>query len=494
MSIYNWLEQFIVYRRNVDILGHLALSGLLLLGISYVWKHRKQTALEFSSFITAISIYTFSIFISFLEGYQHPYLTSWIYLIGIIFYTLLVYKVKKDQLWVTVSITSMLFLTSFIRVFNMEENSTLLTLYLLLIPVILLLVYEFVGRNVASLKPYYFWTAHAFMIGAVFISIFSILFASIHPVVLFIPLGVYIYSTFKQTKEWGLKLFSYISFTSLPVIIGLFTVYYEWQEILSLEYIFLIVSTIIAILWLSVHENWKVRIDWYLILQSILGLFLFVTFIDGLDFIKLVLFIPYTIFTLYLLHRRNWTIFTIIPILIAMMFFVDYVSFLEKYVGIVFVLVVFFTLQLFGKYRYQPLISLQSKPIEIDWYTLMSSLYIILLFAMISAIDPIWLRLLPPLLIVYYLYSLINRFTTAMGKNIVKTITALSILLPYYTLLAHFELNRYIETELYTLPFIVLTIFLSRGTWKEYKKVMTLIQWIVLIIGHVHHRFRRFEQ
>ena len=251
MSIYNWFEQFIVYRMNVDILGHLALSGLLLLGISYVWKNRKQTALDFSNFIIAISIYTFSIFISFLEGYQHPYLTSWIYLIGIVIYTLLVYKVKKSKLWVTVSVTSMLFLTSFIRVFNMEEYPTLLTLYLLLIPVILLLVYEFVGRKVASLKPYFFWTAHAFMIGAVFISIYSIVFASIHPVLLFIPLGVYIYSIFKQTKESGLKLFSYIAFTILPVIIGLFAVYYEFQQILTLDYIFLIVSAIIAILWLS---------------------------------------------------------------------------------------------------------------------------------------------------------------------------------------------------------------------------------------------------
>ena len=69
-----------------------------------------------------------------------------------------------------------------------------------------------------------------------------------------------------------------------------------------------------------------------------------------------------------------------------------------------------------------------------------------------------------------------------MEKSIVKTMTAISVLLPYYTLLSQFELNHYIETELYTLPFIVLTIFLSRGTWKEYKKVMTLIQWIVLLL------------
>ena len=327
------------------------------------------------------------------------------------------------------------------------------------------------------------------MIGAVFISIYSILFASIHPAFLFIPLGVYIYSIFKQTKEWGLKLFSYIAFTTLPVIIGLFTVYYELQQILTLEYIFLIVSVLIAILWLSLYEGWKKRIDWYLIPQCILGLFLFFIFIDELDIIKLVIFTLYTLFTLYLLHRRNWATFTIIPILIATVFFVDYVSYLEKYVGIGLILVVFFTLQLFGRYWYQTLISLQSKPIEIDWYTLISSLYIILLFVMISDSDPIWLQLLPPMLVVYYLYSLINRFSTTLGKSIVKTMTAISVLLPYYTLLSQFELNHYIATELYTLPFIVLTIFLSRGTWKEYKKGHDAHTMDCLVIGHIYHRF-----
>ena len=105
-----------------------------------------------------------------------------------------------------------------------------------------------------------------------------------------------------------------------------------------------------------------------------------------------------------------------------------------------------------------------------------------MLFVIISNGDPLWLKLIPSLLVVYFLYTLINRFTTILEKRIVKTITALSILLPYYITLSEFDLNPYIETELYVLPFIVLTIFLSRNTWKDYKKVMTMIQLIVLLI------------
>ena len=96
--------------------------------------------------------------------------------------------------------------------------------------------------------------------------------------------------------------------------------------------------------------------------------------------------------------------------------------------------------------------------------------------------DPLWLKLIPSLLVVYFLYTLINRFTTILEKRIVKTMTVISILLPYYITLLEFDLNQYIETELYTLPFIVLTILLSRNTWKNYKKVMTTIQSIVLLI------------
>ena len=110
------------------------------------------------------------------------------------------------------------------------------------------------------------------------------------------------------------------------------------------------------------------------------------------------------------------------------------------------------------------MIGIQSLPVLISF----------MLFVIISSHDPLWLKLIPSLLVVYFLYTLINRFITILEKMIVKTITAVSILLPYYVTLAEFEWNPYIKTEMYVLPFIVLTILLSTHTWKAYKKVMSI--------------------
>ena len=179
-----------------------------------------------------------------------------------------------------VSITSIVFLSSLTNVFKLENNDTLATMYYLLIPVILLCVYEFIGRKVKELKPYFFWTAHVYLVPVFLFSIFYIFFAKLHPALLLIALVAYIYSTLKQTKEWEIKLFLYAAFTTLPFIVYLHIIYYKLDSILTGEHLFLIVTGIIAVLWLSVNETWKKRIEWYLIPQAILGLLIFISFVS----------------------------------------------------------------------------------------------------------------------------------------------------------------------------------------------------------------------
>jgi len=202
--------------------------------------------------------------------------------------------------------------------------------------------------------------------------------------------------------------------------------------------------------------------------------------VDELNVINLVLVILYTVLILYLLHRGSWQLFTIIPLLLATIYLTMNLSFFEKGMQIGLVLAVYFTLHLFGRFTFKQLVSI--KPSQIDWYTIISSIYVLMLYFVIHSVDPLWLKLIPSLLVVYFLYSLINRFTLTKEKMIVKTITAISVLLPYYVTLAEFEINQYIETELYILPFIVLTIFLSRHTWKDFKKAMRVVQLVVLLI------------
>ena len=213
-----------------------------------------------------------------------------------------------------------------------------------------------------------------------------------------------------------------------------------------------------------------------------LGLLVFISLVNDLNIIHIVLFIVYTLFILFLLHRRDWTLYTIIPLGLSLIFFLENLAYMEKFVQIGFILITFFVLHVFGNRTYKPLFSSETKPIRIDWYTITSCFYIFFLFDIISSYDPLWLKLIPSLLVVYYLYMLINRFISILEKMIIKTITALSLLLPYYVTIAEFEWNRYIKTEMIVLPLIVLTILLSTHTWKAYKKVMSRIQLIVLMI------------
>lgn len=481
ISFFEYVDQHVVfYQNNVEITGHIALCGLILLAVSYFWKSRKQSSLDYTTFLTATAVYTMSMLTTPLGLYEHPSLTSCIYFVGIGVYSLLVYKMKREGLWTFVSITSIVFLSSLTVTLKLENNHTLFICYSLLIPILLLLVYELIGRKIQGLKAYFFWTAHVYLAGVFLFAVFFIWYEKLNPALLFIALFAYIYSTLKQTKEWEIRLFLYAAFTTLPIIVYLTIIYYKVDPILTNVYIFPIVTGIIAICWVLVHESWKKRIDWYLIPQSIFGLWLFIPFARDPNIIHFILVLFYTIFTLYLLHRRKWQLFTIIPLLLATIIFSHSLFYLEKFMQIGFIIMVFFALQQFGKFAYKKLI--QTKPVQIDWYTMTSCVYIILLFSILSDDDPLWLKLIPSLLVVYLFYTLINRFTTIFEKRIVKTITAISVLLPYYITLLEFDINQYIETELYTLPFIALTIFLSRHTWREYKKVMSNIQFIVLLI------------
>ena len=164
------------------------------------------------------------------------------------------------------------------------------------------------------------------------------------------------------------------------------------ESVLTGEHLFFIVTGIIAVIWLFVNETWKNRIDLYSIPQSMLGLFIFISLVNDLSIINIVLFILYTIFILFLLHRRNWTLYTIIPLGLSLIFFLENLAYMEKFVQIGFILIVFFVLHVFGSRTYKQLFSSKTKPIRIDWYTITSCFYIFMLFVIISSYDPLWLK------------------------------------------------------------------------------------------------------
>ena len=76
ISIFDYLTQHSVfYRYQVEIMGHLAIGGLILLRFSYFWKSRKQWPLDLSTFLIALSVYTLSMLSTPLGWHDHPMMT-----------------------------------------------------------------------------------------------------------------------------------------------------------------------------------------------------------------------------------------------------------------------------------------------------------------------------------------------------------------------------------------------------------------------------------
>lgn len=67
-------------------------------------------------------------------------------------------------------------------------------------------------------------------------------------------------------------------------------------------------------------------------------------------------------------------------------------------------------------------------------------------------------------------------------QKVFVTLTAVSILLPYYELLSKINVPPLIITEIKVLPCIGLTAILTRITWKSYPAIARRIELLVLLI------------
>lgn len=77
----------------------------------------------------------------------------------------------------------------------------------------------------------------------------------------------------------------------------------------------------------------------------------------------------------------------------------------------------------------------------------------------------------------------VKRVEETIAKNVVVTVTALASLLPYYIVLDHVTIPTLLDMEAKALPFLLLTIFLSKKTWQSYGKIMNIVQTVVLVIA-----------
>lgn len=467
------------YINEVGINGHLAISALFLFAISYQLRKYKKL-LFLPMFYVTIFGYSLSL-VSTLSNAVMPIIQSSLFFIGIGLYVALVYETKNKRYWSLVAITTAAFFLTFIDLFKLYESYRLLTFYLFTVPVLLLFIYEFIGRKVSDCKPYFFWTAHGLLVVFQLLTFVYYMFTSDGTFAFLIPTIVYGYSVMKQEKEMFRKLFLYLGLLTIPMnvllFVGNFNLNVMFEQSLALSML------LIGLLWLSLSQEWKRRIDLFLIGLGVITLVSFVA-LSQLPLFDVITVSIISAFTILLLYKRKWQALAIIPLFLGAISISEFTFSLEKPMNMISLLMVVLFLHIVGMLVHKK-IYVQGddwRNSYVDWFTVITALFIFQIDQLILYRDPLWLKLVPSLLFIYLLFMQIKRIDREVVKKIWITVTALATLHPYYLIVEEINVPALLEMEVMVLPFLVLTIFLSKKAWSNYRKVMKIIQAVVLVI------------
>lgn len=455
---------------------YLVCSGLILIGISRVWQTYKYEHHSASAFITGLITYSISMLASLLL--YDMYISTLNYLIAISVYAYSAYRLQKKWFWLYTSITCIAFYLSFINLIDyyLSLSSSMLWICLFMLPILLLLVREVAGKKVKELQNYYFWTAQS--VNALMIYMFLIyrLAVDIHALVMIIPLCLFVYSVFIPKKEVLIKTFLYVSFSYLFLALVVNLSYYD-LTFYPIKNSLIISVVVITALWLITNKMWKMRIDLYLMP------FIAITILSLLNSFHLRVFeLAYVSlligFSFYLLYVRRWHLVYCISLTLTIWLGLRIES---MYDLPPLVMTLFFTglavaWKLIGERFYQRL----TLDKNFDMFTLFSFISIAILFTHYYIGQPMWLQLIPSLLIIYALYDLKYRIEDVLNRRIVVIVAGISCLIPYYTVLNALNINKYIVTELYVLPYILLIMLIKKYVWNH--SIVTNIEWLIALV------------
>lgn len=472
-----------MYEQHFNMPFHLSVSGLLLFTIHFIWKFLKEEKFERATFLVAISTYSLGL-LAILEAYHYvneEFVIPSMLGVGIALYVLLVKKTKVRLFWALVSITSLALYVSLSHTFHINHGPALVT-YLLFIPVALILIDQIAGRKNQELKPYFFYLAHLCQPLLILLALFFYIFDHLHLLSLFLPLVIYTFSTYISKREWEKRVFLYLTMTMIPILLTLFWEEFDLNSIVEDAYIFVISSSVMAIVWLLFNKAWRWRLDWYLISFSLVGVLTYPNILYPVSVIESVVGIGYIIVILYMLHQRNWILITIIP-LVSSMIILEGMNVKESTM-ITSAILAFFILKEAGNRLFTKLFHFTKGSVHIDWYTVVATFYLVYATSFIYHDSVLWLKILPYLLFTYLLYSQVGRVHSPFADKIVITLTFISMLVPYYIIIddLHYYIPTIVTAEIYALPWLAMTIGLSLKTWKSYNKVMNYIQLAILLI------------
>ncbi|UOQ49845.1 hypothetical protein MUN88_07160 [Gracilibacillus caseinilyticus] len=471
------------YVEHFHLPFHFAISGVVLLMISLLWQKARQKILAQALFYMGQAGYLLAVLILIAStATDTQFVRPAILLVGIASSVWLVRYVRIDYLWAVVSVMTFAFYMSLTSTFAITSLDAI-TVYMLFGPLLLLAVDWVAGKYVRALKLYFFWTAHIMLVYAVIGVIANqIINRTIHPSLFLIPLAIYLYSIWIKRTEWQLKLFLYAAMTMISFLVIFHVLFYDWIRTISISFCFVVSSVLLVLISLFFQTDWKRRMEWYLIPFGNLSLLIVTTFETLPTLSEVGIVIGFVVLNLYLLHRRNWTLALIVPLMLLLLMWRS-----QQYLtGDVAMLLIysscFASLTIAGKVSFQKLFDDDNHNLLIDWYSLFAVLYAGFTFTYAESIDSVWVRILPYILIAGWLFLQVKRISQPMMQKVVMTAGALCMLPAYYLIFQ--EYMNYIpdlfHAEIVMLPVFVLSILLTRKIWQQYTYIMIHVQTVIL--------------
>ncbi|GGP07240.1 hypothetical protein [Oceanobacillus neutriphilus] len=487
---FEFAEKSYAYRTQLDLPFQLAAAGIVLLGISLIWKQRKQKELTRTTFYTGQGSYLLAMLLLYPDFTGDEMIVRpLILLIGIGVMYWLVRFTKQHIFWSLVAAASLGFYVSLLSTFSIHTLDGFVW-FMLGLPILFLAVERYLGKLDASLKPYFFYFAHAVLLFLVFtIAGDGVAQFILYPAVWFVPLSMYVYTALTKQKEWEIKAALYAGSMMLIGAVVSFISYYDWMADFSFVYTWLVAGIVLIAVWSAVPEVWKRRIDWFLIpyLNLVLAMGVFLAAAEELW--QLISLAGLVILNLYFLHRRKWTLFLAVPL-----FFSVYLWQLQGvFKGEIDLWLIFCLgfgiLAAAGRYLFTSLyISYKGSVQTVDWYSLMALAYLAFALSRVSELDNIWLTVIPYVLFASWFFLQVDRLGSQMLQKIFITVGGVACLPPYYLVLDHYIyiIPEVIYAELQALPVLALAIILSKKTWHNYESLMRHIQTVLLIIVTVY--------
>ncbi|WP_377887656.1 hypothetical protein [Alkalihalobacillus sp. R86527] len=464
LVLYPSFAEASFYQDELGAPFHLGATAFLLIGISYFWK---KLDIRGAFFWTAQVAYTIGLLLLLVYPVNGLYTRTGLLVGAILFLVLLIKHTTEETLWFLVSLFTLGAYLSVAEAFPVQGF-----FQWILGSVVLIVIGDLITRKSEIVQKSYFYMAHSYLPFALFYTVGE--YPDV-PILFVTTLLIYLYSIITRTKEWEVRTFLYAGFSILPFL------YVSLVDFYHVDHVYLYTgfasSAVMVVLWFLLNAKWKDRIKWYVVPFSVFGLMPF-AFQNMLTALSFSVAICYVGVLLYIMHKSRWQLVTIIPLLFVLLF-VQLLPFETIEKTVVINVLVGTVLLCTGLFVHNQLYAFQSKEMlnnHIDWYTF-AALIVVLPLNHYFVDASLWAEEMPALFIVILLALQINRVPTGTPKRIVKSLTAVSMLIPYYTLLHHLEINQYFVAEVYVLPWIGVTIYLAKGTWKHEERI---VKWIEL--------------